>query len=661
MADSFDEIKVLEKALKMAELRGLKGDARETYVDRIVSEEKRLVFEREREKEEKQLALEEKKLELEKEKEEKRLALEREKEERKLALEREKEEKKLAVEREREKEKLALEEKKLELEREREREKEKLALEEKKLEREERLTLEREKLARDERAFARDEEKEKREFELRKLEIQAQMTNNVKGQNDNSHRKRRVSKLPLFKEKTDEISAFLARFEFAMKAEGVDEADWPLELASHLEGPALSLFYSVCDEEGARYDNFKMLLLKKYQGTAEDYRKRFRESKPRQGESFDVYGIELKKFFDQWVLLSEAEKSYDGIVDLVLREQFLGSVCKDLAMYLTDKGSLSFDELLASAEVFRLSRTNKVLARQSEQSFFHTSVAQAKSVPRYKPPHARSDFSDRRHSVYQRSSPKTSYQYRAGRDKSFNRKGPARFQTSPPVREKNSKTCILCKREGHAFEFCYWVTGKNGLERCDMCHYCHPLGKCIVMPDASANACMLTQNVACSLVDVSGSLQLDKGLVNNTPCSILRDTGATICGVRERLVHPDQYLNHNVKCVSFGGKIETFPLAKVHIACHYFEGNITCCVIKDPVADLILGNVPCIKDIQSQTALTAAAVVTRAQRKAVESTPLKEAIQAFSITKTELQEFQKNDLTLNTCFELAESGETKIW
>ena len=107
--------------------------------------------------------------------------------------------------------------------------------------------------------------------------------------------------------------------------------------------------------------------------------------------------------------------------------------------------------------------------------------------------------------------------------------------------------------------------------------------------------------VDCSLQEsFSGKLHLQSGTVNGVRCSVLRDTGATICAVRKRLVRPCQLLGSSIRCVSFGGREEEFPLAKVSVDSPYFSGEMTCCVLDAPVADFIVGNVPQVPSLVPQ-------------------------------------------------------------
>ena len=135
--------------------------------------------------------------------------------------------------------------------------------------------------------------------------------------------------------------------------------------------------------------------------------------------------------------------------------------------------------------------------------------------------------------------------------------------------------------------------------------------------------------VACSLQEsFSGKLNLQSGTVNGVRCSVLRDTGATVCGVHKRLVRPCQLLGSSIRCVSSGGREEEFPLAKVSVESPYFSREMTCCVLDAPVADFIVGNVLQVPSLVSQDESCSFAAVTRVRSKlVVDKKPLSQVIQ----------------------------------
>jgi hypothetical protein len=108
-----------------------------------------------------------------------------------------------------------------------------------------------------------------------------------------------------------------------------------------------------------------------------------------------------------------------------------------------------------------------------------------------------------------------------------------------------------------------------------------------------------------------------QGKVNDSACSVLRDTGATVCGVRKRLVRSDQYTGETIRCVSFGGRVDKFPLAKVVVSSDFISGEVVCCVLDAPVADFIVGNVPQVSEsgASPSPSVHSVAAVTRARSK----------------------------------------------
>ena len=178
--------------------------------------------------------------------------------------------------------------------------------------------------------------------------------------------------LPTFRGKTDDIDSYLFRSETHATALKWDRAQWVTYLSALLEGTALTLFHSLSDTEDGTvtYEKLKSALLKKFQCTPEGFRKRFRESKPIAGEPFETYAVELRRLADRWISLSKVEKTYEGLLGLMLSEQLLQSVSHDLATFLCEKDERSFQSLIKSAESYRHAHPNKILPRRSEATVF---------------------------------------------------------------------------------------------------------------------------------------------------------------------------------------------------------------------------------------------------------------------------------------------------
>ena len=417
-----------------------------------------------------------------------------------------------------------------------------------------------------------------------------------------------LPKLPAFRDKTDDIDSYLFRFETHATALKWDKTHWVTYLSALLEGTALTLFHSLSDTEDGTvtYEQLKSALLKKFQCTPEGFRKRFRESKPTAGEPFETYAVELRRLADRWISLSKVEKTYEGLLGLILSEQLLQSVSHDLATFLCEKDERSFQNLIKSAESYRHAHPNKNLARRSEATVFG-SVASVRDEHRPSE-HFGPTNSFRGHGGYQ-SGP-SRFWNRRGFDSTRRSWGDGRFRGQATRKEivdtgrsgnqsSTTKCCFLCKQPGHFHQSCPWKSRKNP---CRICNFSHPPDQCPFHKAVAKEsmACALAPPSVCPEVDFSGKLHLQSGTVNGVRCSVLRDTGATICAVRKRLVQPCQLLGSSVRCVSFGGREEEFPLAKVSVDSPYFSGEMTCCVLDAPIADFIVGNVPQVPSLVPQ-------------------------------------------------------------
>ena len=417
-----------------------------------------------------------------------------------------------------------------------------------------------------------------------------------------------LPKLPAFRDKTDDIDSYLFRFETHATALKWERTHWVTYLSALLEGTALTLFHSLSDTEDGTvtYEQLKSALLKKFQCTPEGFRKRFRESKPTAGEPFETYAVELRRLADRWISLSKVEKTYEGLLGLILSEQLLQSVSHDLATFLCEKDERSFQNLIKSAESYRHAHPNKNLARRSEATVFG-SVASVRDEHRPSE-HFGPTNSFRGHGGYQ-SGP-SRFWNRRGFDSTRRSRGDGRFRDQATRKEivdkgrsgnqsSTTKCCFLCKQPGHFHQSCPWKSRKNP---CRICNFSHPPDQCPFHKAVAKEsmACALAPPSVCPEVDFSGKLHLQSGTVNGVRCSVLRDTGATICAVRKRLVQPCQLLGSSVRCVSFGGREEEFPLAKVSVDSPYFSGEMTCCVLDAPIADFIVGNVPQVPSLVPQ-------------------------------------------------------------
>ncbi|XP_070179116.1 uncharacterized protein [Littorina saxatilis] len=330
--DDYDAL--FEKFVKQAETLGLAADKREKYVKESFDR-----LERKREKDERLKALELEERQKEKEREERLKALELEERQK----EKEREERQKESDRQKEREDAQIEE--------RRREKE----------------LEREERDRD-----REHQLKQRELEIRQAEISAGSRGPQNGRDSHSNVGARpiYPRLPAFREQQDDIDSYLFRFETHAKSLGWEETRWITYLSALLEGNALNLYHSLAAAGELTYQCLKENLLKKFQCTSETFRQKLRNIRPSEKEPFQTFGIELRRLFDRWVALSDITTDVDGLVNLILGEQFLESVSADLATFIRERGLVTLDEMVKAAESYRLARPGKNLSRKSGPTIF---------------------------------------------------------------------------------------------------------------------------------------------------------------------------------------------------------------------------------------------------------------------------------------------------
>ena len=93
------------------------------------------------------------------------------------------------------------------------------------------------------------------------------------------------------------------------------------------------------------YELLKVALLNRYRLTDADFRNKFRQAKPQDGESLTKFRIRGTGYQDMWLALSETSLSYDGVVHLLIRGQTLGVGSVELRVFIEERITRSFKEM----------------------------------------------------------------------------------------------------------------------------------------------------------------------------------------------------------------------------------------------------------------------------------------------------------------------------
>ena len=231
---------------------------------------------------------------------------------------------------------------------------------------------------RDEKRRREEEEREARrqDRELRKLEREAELLRQkeaievAKRQHElelarlvgdghlpvppNNHQgdRAKTPKLPSFVDGKDDLDAYLQRFErFATNAKW-EKTGWASKLSALLTGRALDVYSRLSEEAATDYDKMKLALMKRYDLTEDGYRRKFRVSKPEIDESPDQFIVRLSTYLMRWVELSKTAKSFDGLRDLIVKEQFINSCPKELAIHLRERAPETLEQISQIADQY---------------------------------------------------------------------------------------------------------------------------------------------------------------------------------------------------------------------------------------------------------------------------------------------------------------------
>jgi len=105
-------------------------------------------------------------------------------------------------------------------------------------------------------------------------------------------------------------------------------------LSALLRGRALDVYSMMPTEYANDYDQLKDALLKRYQLSADGFKKRFRSAKPESGETPIQFLTRLDNYLLRWIELAKADKSFEGLKTLIVQEQYLSTCPTEMAMHL---------------------------------------------------------------------------------------------------------------------------------------------------------------------------------------------------------------------------------------------------------------------------------------------------------------------------------------
>ena len=382
-------------------------------------------------------------------------------------------------------------------------------------------------------------------------------------------------KPPSFVDGKDDLDAYLQKFERFTETAMWKRDGWASKLSALLSGRALEVYSRLSEEAAKDYEKVTISLMKRYDLTEDDYRRKFKASKPEVDESPEQFIVLLDRYLLQWLELSDTARTFEGLKDLIVKEQFIDSCAKDLAIYLRERAP-------------ETQITDQYLEAHGKHLF---SPACRKSIV---PPE---------------------------RDEGKN------MQVIPPALHcfkcntrghkavnclTMAKKCFLCGKQGHEARNCRSGGRRSGgqskdVQRGQVSASCLVQSPEVKTSDEEVKSCIKDDKLllACGkkipllssacvepFTGVRSKMPVVKGRVGEKCVDVLRDTGCSRVVVKRDLVAEDQFTgDFNVMLLidNTAGKV---PIANSDINTPYLKGQVEAQCLPDPIYDLVIGNVP---------------------------------------------------------------------
>jgi transposase InsO family protein len=480
--------------------------------------------------------------------------------------------------------------------------------------------------------------------------------------------KLRGPKLASFDESRDDMDSFVHRFEQYAALQGWKRNTWAVYLAALLKGRALDVYARLPPDEATDYAVLKEALLRRFNKTEEGYKHLFYTSKAEVNESPQLFMIRLHSYLTRWMELAGIEKTIEGLQALIIREQFLSTCTKELELFLRERAITELSELAKLAEQFIDAHRSKTKGISGVEKQVKPSVEKIDSrkgaiVKRCyvcnKEGHiAKNCFRRQKTAAMENSGPRRWNTFREQYPKVERSDGNAWVRKpSNETNQTSNRREVKCKMHGK--ELCPECLDIEGSQKAG--HECSAILangielKCGCRIPVVADACSTERRQR---------MPVSEGYINGKKVSVLRDSGCSTVVVRRSLVDDSLLTGAETVCVLIDGTVRRTPVANIEIDTKFYKGKIDAVCMRDPLYDLIIGNVDEVKDVyMGSKPQEIQAVMTRKMREEEKkpAKPLKVGSEINTlVSRDDLIKMQKEDETLSFIWRKLEQGIQEI-
>ena len=514
------------------------------------------------------------------------------------------------------------------------------------------------------------------ELELKKLE----MSQNVKSEGSNSGHDRSprapAFRFNTFNDRTDDLDSWFNTFESQCDIFQVPDIDRKAHLIGLFSGKYREALLSFSD---CTYSVIRDKMLLTFNLTTDGYRRRLFNLVPDEDETIHAYRNRLQSCFDKWISLAEIGKDYESLRDLIIYHQMLESCNSEFIKFVLIQGGVSTEQVVTLASSFFQANPNQQLGRVHEKFLASNAAAYNQHLDN----RGRGGF--RGHFQHRGATGRGGSGFGRGSGKRVDQSVQSfacwncgeighrkldcpKFQAKPPI------WCGFCDKYGnHCTDDCYQL--KEYVKKRENT----PPGKASLL---CSDNCTTPSNQGFTQMSPWKDQHVYQGKMQHNQVSktisILRDTGSAVHAVHESLISATDLTGSSQKVVTFGGKEESFDLAKIQVDTPFISGSIVACVLRnypekfryfdvlignggilnspvalDPSPDIINDWCNNQRTSEEQVSPPCHQVVTRSSSKnSPVHKPLSSSCLDFNISHSELASMQHKDLSLAKYFDL---------